>query len=187
MKCESPCKRDLKPSSATKLIPQFEYAIYLDLVIDIYRCKNYHSNVVCKICGERIKFLSSFFNTFADHLYISHTKCNSVRNIGEYGILVERLGIMIRFPHMDSYKLFLTGNFKPLVDFMTEAMKYEDTSALESSYTINRLPHLEHKFNEIYAACLTTCIVCGLNYESPPTKEVVYAHLRFAHRCDARC
>lgn len=184
MKCKSPCKRDLKWSSATELIWQFEHAIYLDLVIDIYRCEYLHPNIVCKICEKRIPIRHSYLITFSEHFYMDHTKNAFISGHGIFGIMIKNSNVAIQFPYIDSSKLFLTGDFKPLIDFMSEELKYEDTRALKSSYSIRKWPHLEHKFNEIYAACLMTCIACGLNYESPPAKEVVYAHLRL--RCAAR-
>lgn len=187
MKCKSPCKRDLKKSSATELIWQFEHAIYLDLVIDIYRCKYLHANVVCKICEKRIPIRQSYFITFSEHLYMNHVKNAFTMDRGIYGIMIRHLNIAVEFPYMNSYKLLLTGDFKPLIDFMSNELKYEKYNTY--MHTINRWPHLERKFNEIYAACLMTCVVCGLNYEAPPTKEVVYAHLRLrcvTLRCAAR-
>lgn len=153
---------------------------YVDILTDIYVCSSIHVNIKCKACGMVFdRGITSFYNATLQHVIANHRKHNE-----DIRIIKDSLILLCYFPtnRGKDYEIFLVGDVTSASDYLVS-----QPHASKKTKTINEAKKIVDdvwEFYRIYDSCLLTCIFCGNQYDSTPSKEIVISHVS---RCEQTC
>lgn len=139
-------------STNVKYGPTINSILY-NLLSDTMKCTKCHDyNMNCKICGANFKYSSVF-----EHIY----KCRNVK--APYNVMWDGF-ICVASVNFHHTKITLRFPYFMFVKASDEAI-YEKFK-------------LDDEFLSLLSRQSYSCIFCGLYYESPPSYEVLYLHLK---------